>query len=66
MTVKINAKEFEIEEQMTLLELVIRNGLPTDGIVMIIEDRIIGRGKWENIIAKDGMEIIMLQAVSGG
>jgi sulfur carrier protein len=65
-TIRINDKDYEVQGRMSLLDLLHSSGLPTNGVAIALQECVIPRAEWSGLMLEDGMEFIMIHAVSGG
>lgn len=66
MIVKLNDKPYEITSDTTLEMFIESLKLQLQGIAIAIDYDVIPKGQWKTTILEDGMELMMIQAVSGG
>ena len=66
MTIKLNDKSHEIEEGTTLSAFIENIGLKPQGIAVAIDYNVVPKDKWNETILSDKMELMLIQAVSGG
>ena len=66
MTVKLNGDPHNIIEGTTLAEFVQDLGLQPRGIAIAIDYRVVPKEEWADTILTEGMELMMIHAVSGG
>lgn len=66
MTIKLNDKTYEINEGASLAYFVESLAIKIEGIAVAISYEVVPKDKWKDTVLKDGMEIILIQAVSGG
>lgn len=66
MKVKVNQKEFIVAPQSTLLTLLEQLNLPTQGIAIAIEQKILPRKTWSEYKLKENDTIDIIKAVCGG
>ena len=66
MRVKLNEKTYEIAEG-TSLEVFLENlGIKPQGIAVAVNYNVIPKNKWSATILSDGIELMLIHAVSGG
>lgn len=66
MIVKLNDKPYEITSDTTLEIFIEGLKIQLQGIAIAIGYEVIPKGQWKTTILEDGMELMMIQAVSGG
>lgn len=66
MKVKLNDKSYEIAEGITLGKFIGELGIQLQGVAIAIDYEVIPKSQWDATILKDGMELMMIHAVSGG
>jgi thiamine biosynthesis protein ThiS len=66
MTIRINDKDYGVQERTSLLDFLHSAGLPTDGVAIALMNCVIPRAEWNGLMLEDGMDFIMIHAVSGG
>lgn len=65
MTVLINNKETETAAT-SLKGLAEELALPTTGVAMAIDNKMIPRAEWESTLLRDGANIVIIKAACGG
>ena len=66
MTIKLNDKSYEVAEGTSLAAFIESMGLKPQGIAVAINYDVVPKDKWEETILSDKMELMLIQAVSGG
>ena len=66
MKIKLNEKEYEVNDGTSLTDFITGLGLQPQGIAVAIAYEVIPQTKWEETVLKDGMELMLIHAVSGG
>ncbi len=66
MTIKLNDKEYAVAENTSLAAFVESMDLPPRGVAIAAGNEVIPRTEWENTVLHDGMELMLIHAVSGG
>ena len=66
MTIKLNDKSHEVAEGTSLATFIESMGLKPQGIAVAIDYDVVPKDKWEETILSDKMELMLIQAVSGG
>jgi sulfur carrier protein len=66
MTIRLNDKDYEVEEGISLATFIEDIGLKSQGIAIAVNYEVISKRKWEETILYDKMELMLIHAVSGG
>ena len=66
MIIKLNNKDHEIEEGISLAAFIENIGLKPDGIAVAINYEVVPKDKWSETILHNKQELMLIQAVSGG
>ena len=66
MTIKLNDKPFQVAEGTALDKFVESLDVQIQGIAIAVNYEIIPKSLWQETTLSDGMEIMMVHAVSGG
>lgn len=66
MKIILNDKTYEIEEGTTLASFTENLGISPNGIAIALNYEVIPKNDWKTTVLKDGMELMMIHAVSGG
>ncbi|MDR3251889.1 MAG: sulfur carrier protein ThiS [Tannerella sp.] len=66
MRIKLNDATYEPDEGVTLEKFIAGLGIPLTGIAVAIDYDVVPRDEWRKTILRDGMNLIMINAVSGG
>lgn len=66
ITVKLNDKSYQIEEGTTLAAFIQSLNLIPKGLAIAIDYSVIPKDKWNETILSDGIELMLIHAVSGG
>jgi sulfur carrier protein len=66
MTVLLNDKEYEAPEGTSLAAFIASLGLKRQGIAVAIDYEVVPKDRWEETILSDRLELMLIQAVSGG
>lgn len=66
MNVKLNSKTYEVEEGITLAAFIESLKLSPRGIAIAINYEVVPKVNWSQTVLFDGVELILVQAVSGG
>lgn len=66
MEVFINRKPVGVEAPMNLAELLTREGIPSEGVAVAVDNRVVPRSEWAATAVAEGMKITVIRAVCGG
>lgn len=66
MNILINSKPLEVKEGSSLADLAVQLELPKDGIAIAIDYKVVPRSIWSSTILEENIELMVLEAVSGG
>ena len=66
MKIKLNGKETNIKENRDIENFLIENNILKNGVVVIINEIIIKKENWKNILLNENDVIEILNFVSGG
>ncbi len=66
MTIYLNEKLYEVEPNTSLNGFVSSIGLTPQGIAVAINNKVVPKPKWEETLLTEGMELLLIKAVSGG
>lgn len=66
MKIKLNEQAIELAEGASLADLIRQQDISPNGIAIAIGYRVVPKVKWEETILTEGMELMLVQAVSGG
>ena len=66
MKVKLNDREYAVVEGTSLAAFIEGLGVSPRGIAIAVEGRVIPKTEWADTILSEGMELMMIHAVSGG
>ena len=66
MKIKLNDKTYEVAEGSTLDMFVERLDIQLQGIAVAVDYEVVPKNQWYKTMLEDGMELMMIQAVSGG
>lgn len=65
MKVSVNNKEIETAAH-SVAHLLEEQQLPSQGIAVAVENRLVPRGQWEEYALAEGMQIVIIKAACGG
>lgn len=65
MKLIVNHQSIDTEAQ-TLLQLAREHNLPATGVAIAVDNKMITRQKWPEFVLRDGQQITILKAFSGG
>jgi sulfur carrier protein len=66
MTIILNDKPYETPEGTSLVTFIESLGLKQHGIAVAIDYEVIPKDQWAETILSDKLELMLIQAVSGG
>ena len=66
MKITVNGVVETISEEFTLAKLVEIKAIPTEGLVLVVDDDVVKSDIWSSTFLKEGMNIELLNFVSGG
>jgi len=66
MTIKLNDKTYEIPEGTTLAAFIESQGIRTEGVAIAIAYQVIPKARWAETKLTEGMDLMLIRAVSGG
>ena len=65
MKILFNQQPLEVSAN-NLSDLSLELQLPTSGIAMAVNNRLVPRTQWQDFLLQDGMSILVIKAVCGG
>lgn len=66
MRISLNDEGIELENALTVKELLAQLGYHQPGSALAINQTIIPRDSWDNHLLQDGDDILLFQAIAGG
>lgn len=66
MKVQVNNKEVEIDSASTLTQLITQLKLPSQGIAVAINNKMIPRTEWECFSLQENDNLVIIKAACGG
>ncbi|NLZ72502.1 MAG: sulfur carrier protein ThiS [Bacteroidales bacterium] len=66
MTVYLNEKPVEITNNMTLSDFLVKQKIPSQGVAVAINQKVIPRDQWKSTLLADQQSILLIHIVSGG
>lgn len=66
MQVKLNDNHYEVDEGTSLSAFIEQLGLSPKGMAVAIDLKVVPKSEWETTLLTDGLELMLIQAVSGG
>lgn len=66
MKVQVNNKEVEIDSASTLTQLITQLELPSQGIAVAINNKMIPRTEWECFSLQENDNLVIIKAACGG
>lgn len=65
MTVNVNGKP-TATEAATLSQLITQLGLPSEGVAVAVDNRIVRRTEWDAFSLAEGANVVIIKAACGG
>ncbi len=66
MRIWLNKKLLQLDQRLTLTQLLEEQGVSVTGCALAVNNNIIPRNRWESTALSDGDEISLFQAIAGG
>lgn len=66
MTITVNQREIVTEGPVTVAELLRQQELPSQGVAVAVNNRLVPRTEWERRELCDGEKVTVIRAVCGG
>ena len=66
MIIKLNGKDEKFEKKLTISELINVKKLDKNGVVVLLNDKVIKRDRFDELIIKDKDRVEILRFVAGG
>ena len=66
ITITVNGKSEQLEDNTTVAALVAKLGLVTDGTAVAVDDAIVPKSRFDTFTLKDGMKADVFSLVAGG
>ena len=66
MKVQVNNKEVEIDSASTLTQLITQLKLPSQGLAVAINNKMIPRTEWECFSLQENDNLVIIKAACGG
>ena len=66
ITITVNGKSEQLEDNTTVAALVAKLGLGTDGTAVAVDDAIVPKSRFDTFTLKDGMKADVFSLVAGG
>ncbi|MDR1381081.1 MAG: sulfur carrier protein ThiS [Tannerella sp.] len=66
MKIKLNDKPYSLADGTTLDKFMRELGMPLQGVAIAIDYEVVPKSRWEETVLEDGLELMMIHAVSGG
>lgn len=66
MIIKLNGKDEKFEKKLTISELINIKKLDKNGVVVLLNDKVIKRDRFDEFIIKDKDRVEILRFVAGG
>lgn len=66
MIIKVNNKEMELSEPLSLQQLAETLQMPEKGVAVAINNQMIPRTKWSEAILQENDQVVVIKAACGG
>lgn len=66
MKVQVNNKEVELSPSATITQLTTEMGLPTQGIAIAVNNKMIPRTDWDGFSLQENDKLVIIKAACGG
>ena len=66
MTIKLNEHYHEVDEGTSLADFIASIGLKPSGIAVAIDFEVVPKDRWAETLLSEGLELMLIHAVSGG
>jgi len=66
MIIKLNGKDEKFEKKLTISELINVKKLDKNGVVVLLNDKVIKRDRFDELIIEDKDRVEILRFVAGG
>ena len=66
MTIYINQKEIEVQDNMSVKELLDMQQIAIEGTAIAIDNKLVPKNEWNDRILTDGNKITIIRATFGG
>lgn len=66
MKVQVNNKEVELSPSATITELTVQMELPTQGIAIAVNNKMIPRTQWDGFCLQENDQLVIIKAACGG
>lgn len=66
MKVQVNDKEVEITKVFTIIGLTEQLELPSQGIAIAVNNKMISRTEWNNFVLQENDNLVIIKAACGG
>ena len=66
MKVQVNNKEVELSPSATISELTVQMELPTQGIAIAVNNKMIPRTQWNGFRLQENDQLVIIKAACGG
>ncbi|MDR3340467.1 MAG: sulfur carrier protein ThiS [Candidatus Symbiothrix sp.] len=66
MNITLNDKSYEVVEGTSLAAFIESLGLKPEGIAVAVDYEVVPKDQWAETILSDRLELMLIQAVSGG
>lgn len=65
MKISVNNKE-TVTEARNIADLAVELGLPSDGIAIAVDNKMVKRSEWENTTLEENAKVLIIKAACGG
>lgn len=66
ITIQVNSKDFQLNANLTLVELIEHLKISSKGIAIAINQSIIARDSWEKTHLQNNDDLLIVQSTQGG
>ncbi|MCP9612019.1 sulfur carrier protein ThiS [Coprobacter tertius] len=64
--ITLNNKEILVDKNLSLLKLLQQQNFPQSGIAVAVNNKVIGKQNWEQLILKENDKLTVIRATCGG
>lgn len=65
MKISVNNKE-TVTEARNIADLAVELGLPSNGIAIAVDNKMVKRSEWENTTLEENAKVLIIKAACGG
>ena len=66
MKISVNDKDFEIEENASILMLISKTNSPQTGIAVAVNNSVVPKSDWNDFIINENDNVLIIKAAQGG